>query len=292
MRVKEELPVIIDGVKSWLRCDRRIKNECDKSLDYYYHFHDYIELLYALDADCEIWINGKCYSFVTGDFAVINSNEPHYVFASKKSEYIYIHISPDILYSDENAFLEYKYIAPFVDKNAFQNVFKECEIPNAKGLCIEIMEAWENEEYAYELIIRANILKLFAGVLKNLKEKGIYVSANNISPDIKKALIYITEHFDSADEKKAASICNLSYYHFSRTFKKIMGQTFNQYLLNVRINQSEKFLISTDKSITEIAYMTGFSSASHFISKFKGKNGITPYKFREKSKNIQNGVVK
>ena len=108
MRVKEELPVIIDGVKSWLRCDRRIKNECDKSLDYYYHFHDYIELLYALDADCEIWINGKCYSFVTGDFAVINSNEPHYVFANKKSEYICIHISPDILYSDENAFLEYK----------------------------------------------------------------------------------------------------------------------------------------------------------------------------------------
>ena len=285
MKIKQQLPVVIDGVKSWLFCDRRIKEKNDKTLEYYYHYHDYIELLYALDADCEIWINGKCYTFVTGDFAVMNSNEPHYVLSNKKSEYICILFSPDILYSDENAFLEYKYVAPFVCKNALKNVFKEHEIANTKELCIEIIEAWEKEEYAYELIIRANILKLFAGILKNLKEKEIYVSTSNISPDIKKALIYITEHFDTADEKEAAKICNLSYYHFSRTFKKTMGQTFNQYLLNVRINQSEKYLISTDKSITEIAYMTGFSSASHFISKFKEKNGITPYKFKSTARN-------
>lgn len=288
MNVKKQLPFVVDGVKSWLFCDRRIKEKNDKTLEYYYHYHDYIELLYAIDADCEIWSNGKCYSFVTGDFAVLNSNEPHYVLANRKSEYVCVLFSPEILYADENAFLEYKYVAPFVSNNSLKTVFKEGEIADAKKLSVEIMEAWENEEYAHELIIRANILKLFAGVLKNLKKEDIYTSASHIGPEIKKALIYITEHFDAADEKTTAEACNLSYYHFSRTFKKTMGQTFNQYLLNVKINQAEKYLISSDKSVTEIAFITGFSSASHFISKFKEKNNVTPYKYREIAKKPQN----
>ena len=238
--------------------------------------------------DCEIWSNGKCYNFVTGDFAVLNSNEPHYVIANRKSEYICVLFSPDILYVDENAFLEYQYVAPFVSNKSLKAVFKEGDIPDAKKLSLEIIKLWETKEYTRELLIRANILKLFAGVLKNLKDENIYTSSNNISSDIKKAIIYITEQYDTADERKAAEICNLSYYHFSRTFKKNMGQSFNQYLLNVRINQCEKYLISSDKSVTEIAHLTGFSSASHFITKFKEKHGITPYKFREKSKNTQN----
>ena len=288
MNVRQQLPLIVDGVKSWLFCDRRIKDTNDKTLEYYYHYHDYIELLYAIDADCEIWLSGKCHSFVTGDFAVINSNEPHYVLANRKSEYVCVLFSPEILYTDETAFLEYKYVAPFICKDSLKTVFKKGEISEVKKLCIEIIEAWESKEYAYELMIRGNILKLFAGILKILKQEDIYVSTTNFGPDIKKALLYINENFDTADEKKTAEVCNLSYYHFSRIFKKAMGQSFNKYLLSVRMAQSEKFLISSDKSITEIAHLTGFSSASHFISKFKSHNNITPHQYREKSKNLQN----
>lgn len=280
MRTKEEPPFMINGVKSWINCMERIKGPNDRNCDYMYHYHDYVEMLYALDAECEIWINGKCHNFVTGDLAVINSNEPHYVFANKHSRYVCVLFSPKILYSDEKSFSEFKYVMPFLLGNSHKTVFHDGEIKDVKSLSVEILDEWERMDYAYELTIRGNILKLFSRVLKRLKEEKIAMPGEQLNNAVKKAISYATENYETATVKEAAEICNLSYYHFSHMFKKEVGKSFCEYLLDVRINEGAKMLLSTQKSITEIAMLTGFSSSSHFISKFKIYKGVTPSKFR------------
>ena len=58
------------------------------------------------------------------------------------------------------------------------------------------------------------------------------------------------------------------------------------YLNEYRISKAVTLLINTDKNITEIAEMTGFSTTSYFISRFRQKMGITPFQFRSTEKYI------
>ena len=58
--------------------------------------------------------------------------------------------------------------------------------------------------------------------------------------------------------------------------------------MNYRINMSSKMLLTTDASITDIAYKCGFNGASYFIEQFKKKTGETPYTY----KNSRNEVKK
>lgn len=57
---------------------------------------------------------------------------------------------------------------------------------------------------------------------------------------------------------------------------------FSDYLTFVRLRVAEKLLITGSRSVTEIALMVGFSSASHFVARFKAHKQITPIQFRRK----------
>ena len=280
MIIIPEEPHLTNGLKNQITCLKVSRKPSAEFGQIPYHFHDCIEILYALDADCEIWINKECQKFSSGDMVIINSNEPHYVYANQASEYICIQFSTEILYSGENYLEGFKYIMPFLFGNSKKSVFSRGEIKKAGELCSEIIEEWEKKESAYELIIRGNILKLFAEIIRYLKETELYNLNDHFTDEIKKSIIYISENYSSATEKAAAGVAGLSYNHFSYLFKKQTGKKFKEYLNEVRIGEGEKLLLSTTMSITEIAMSTGFSSASHFIASFKNQKGITPLKFR------------
>ena len=144
------------------------------------------------------------------------------------------------------------------------------------------MEEWKNKFPAYELIIRSNILKIFAGIFRHCNDNNTLTGETKITPVLKKALKYVDENFTSATAADVARHCNLSYNHFSFMFKNAMGKSFKQYITFLRLQEAEKLLLSSDKSITDIAVATGFSTSSYFTSTFKKHKGLTPKAFRKK----------
>ena len=146
------------------------------------------------------------------------------------------------------------------------------------------MKEWEAKEAAYELVIRANILKIFTAIFRYWHNSNIF-SGENVIPDIvKTAVLYMENNFATATEDEVASYCNVSYHYFSYIFKKTMRKSFNEYLNILRLREAEKMLLSTDKNITEIAYTCGFSTSSYFIMKFKKHKNMTPRQFRENTR--------
>ena len=103
----------------------------------------------------------------------------------------------------------------------------------------------------------------------------------NFSPDIKKAILYTMEHYQTVTEKEVADLCGLSYHYFSHLFRRTAGRSFSDYLSSLRISEAEKMLLSTEKSITDIAVETGFSTTSYFISRFRMEKGVTPARYRK-----------
>lgn len=78
-----------------------------------------------------------------------------------------------------------------------------------------------------------------------------------------------------------ANAAGLSEYHFLRMFKQSTGYTPHQYVIGQRIERAKELLAKTDMSITEIAYLLGFSSSAHFTHHFRRKTGLRPTEIRQ-----------
>jgi len=75
--------------------------------------------------------------------------------------------------------------------------------------------------------------------------------------------------------------------YLSRTFSKYFDNlSFGEYIRKLRIEKAVHLLETTEHSLTEISYLTGFSDQSHFIRIFKKFMGVQPSVFR---KNLQKG---
>ena len=74
---------------------------------------------------------------------------------------------------------------------------------------------------------------------------------------------------------------NFSKIYFHKLFKASTGKTLHEYVEDQRIKKSINLMISTDMTLTRIAYECGFSSQSYFSYAFKKKTGATPRKYAE-----------
>ena len=248
-----------------------------------YHYHEYIELLYFYDGKGEVWVNGTATKVSEGSLVIISSNMAHNVVLKEATEYICIKFSPSVLYENEPFFINLKYALPFMS-DIQQYVFSHEEIKGTaiKSLVEEIMDEWKRMEYGFELAIRSAILKIFLVVIRLWHDNGETAERMKLSPEMKTAIAYISENYSTATEKQVADICNFSYNYFSRIFKETIGKSFKDYIMDVKLSQAEKMLLSSKMSITEIAEKTGFSSISHFIARFKDLKGVTPNGYRRK----------
>ena len=74
---------------------------------------------------------------------------------------------------------------------------------------------------------------------------------------------------------------NLSPNYFGDVVKKGTGQTAQKYIQNKLIDIAKEELLSSEKSISEIAYALGFQYPQHLTRIFKKSTGYTPMGYRE-----------
>lgn len=79
-----------------------------------------------------------------------------------------------------------------------------------------------------------------------------------------------------------ASLALMSHARLNREFKKAFNMTVFDWLRKHRLTQAKAYLQDPTQSITNIALITGFSSASHFTQAFRNEYNITPSKYRHK----------
>jgi AraC family transcriptional regulator len=78
-----------------------------------------------------------------------------------------------------------------------------------------------------------------------------------------------------------AKVAGLSKAHFVRKFKAATGVTSHRFVMNKRLNRALELLSASDKSLTDIATLCGFSDQSHFGRVFKRTLGLTPGAWRQ-----------
>lgn len=82
-----------------------------------------------------------------------------------------------------------------------------------------------------------------------------------------------------------ASGVGMSESTLCRFFKKMMGQSVNNYITQVRLGKGCSLLVQTDKPVALVAELSGFNNLSNFNRLFLKYKQVTPKAFRTKYRN-------
>ena len=96
----------------------------------------------------------------------------------------------------------------------------------------------------------------------------------------------IQDHIDtSLTLKDLSKNIDIHPSYLSREFSKYFDNlSFGEYIRKLRIEKAIELLTNSEYSLTEIAYLTGFSDQSHFTRIFKTHTGKNPSSYRKELK--------
>lgn len=95
---------------------------------------------------------------------------------------------------------------------------------------------------------------------------------------------YVLRHIDQPIRTEDISReLGMNRTYLCSAFREETGMTLMQYVTQVKLDEAQRLLQVTDKSISEIAYYLGYSSQGYFQNVFKKVLGVTPGKYRQKS---------
>lgn len=96
-------------------------------------------------------------------------------------------------------------------------------------------------------------------------------------PRIQQAVVIIESRMgQDATPDDIATRVGLSSRQFGRLFKEQIGMTPKRFILETRLRYARWLVENTQRSVTEIAYETGFSDCAHLATAFKAKFGKPP----------------
>jgi AraC family transcriptional regulator len=114
------------------------------------------------------------------------------------------------------------------------------------------------------------------------KPKPIIIKGGLAPRAQKRVQEYVAENLDkSITINQMAAVAGLSPYHFARMFKQSFGVSPHSFVMDQRIRHAQTLLGTTDKPLSEIANICGFSSQSHFTARFKDYTDVTPKLYRQ-----------
>ncbi len=155
-------------------------------------------------------------------------------------------------------------------------------IAQAKGGIIfaQIEKESKNGEEGADIACLAYMLELFTLLLRSRPSPG-EIENPNVPLVFSLIDIFEKEYQSSLTLDDLCQRLSLSKSKLLTSFKYATGKTPMAYLAEVRMKHAMDLLATTDLSITDIAYLTGFPDSNYFIRKFHQHMGTTPLKFRK-----------
>lgn len=99
---------------------------------------------------------------------------------------------------------------------------------------------------------------------------------------LENAIVYIENHLGEAiTVEDVARAAGYSYYHLTRQFSAILGESVGSYIKRRRLADGAKKLLYTNKRIIDIALENGFDSSEAFSRAFKAVYQVSPILYRK-----------
>lgn len=258
-----------------------LSSYCNNAFDF--HWHDGPELSVVVEGRMEYLVNDKRYLMEVGDCVFANSGAMHsgHTVDEKGCHYLVVSFLTGAIDGAPDGFFAENYFGGVMDAKAVPSMFFEAKDGEVAKACVDIYELIKKREDGWELAVKGRLCHLWYLLYCEAKRHRAIPSENGTPVTrIKKAIRYMNENYAAKlSLEDIASACNLSKSEFCRCFKRITRKTAFEYLMDLRIRKSLRFLESEGLSVTETALASGFSSSSYYTEVFRRYMGCTPREY-------------
>lgn len=244
-----------------------------------WHWHEELEIVYVETGSLKLQIPGKTFHLGQGEGFVINSNLPHYAAAENFCNLHSLVFHPVLITGSKDSVFAVRYMTPLIHCSTFDG----CPLSLTDAFN-RAFRALKEERPGHEFTVREN-LSFICFSLHERYAHEIDLGETGLDPDSRRIQImleYIHQHYcENLDLTQIARSADIGNRECLRCFKRSIQNSPMQYLLKYRTTQGAALLLQDPgSSVSEIAAMCGFNSASNFSQMFKRFFKCTPREYR------------
>ncbi len=246
--------------------DNYFKAEKHKNVQCYMHIHYNLELVFVYSGRLIMNVNGEDRIILKGQATLMMPFDRHSFFTPEECSCIVIEFSPGLV-------------------NEFYERIKN-RVPSEKVFCfdrkvIDFCEGYLSPASSDPLSDKAVLYPLCREVLNSCAfEEG----KREVDSIFIEAVKYIIDNFKNEELtlNRVATAIGVHHVYLSRVFGRNAGMNFKSYLALLRCNSAAQALKKDkNRTVSEIAFDSGFGSIRSFNRQFSEIFGVSPIKYRE-----------
>lgn len=250
------------------------------------HFHTHCEIMYVLDGEVKVTVDGVDYVAKRDDAIFI---APHQIHSYTSSHLISIYV----IFVELSAFNDY---AERMNDSVPASPIVHMDFPEEIEICRNVLgymwqlygspNALSGKNYhrdyapaADRVLTSRSMAKAAIAVFMDHIE---WKKKQTATPDIMRRILeYCSEHYKTdISIQSVADALGVNTHTVTRIFTASFHCNFRKFINSLRIDEAAYKLVSTTDSITQIAFSTGFDTLRTFNRAFLADRGLTPSEYR------------
>ncbi len=255
-------------------------NLTQRATDYPARFHKQLEIAFVESGVLEVSIDNVPYVLNEGDLYVVFPNLLH---AGKKSDRTTISI----------AIVDAEYCAPYTETLCHSKPTMPVLRKNEFSPIVYTIMTRTSEIASSDQPYKQNMLIGYLNALLGEVIQHLTLTRRDSDNDLIQQLIlyFLDNYTKDITLDDVAHALNYSKYYISHVIGDTFGTNFRPLINSYRVSMAQSLLLSTNKSVGEIAYECGFKNQSSFNRIFLSHTGSTPSAFRRQQEK-QSGTPK
>lgn len=241
--------------------------------EYLLHWHDYFEFEIITDGCVEHIHNQNKYIAGVGNAYLMSYYDFHSFKAITNTKLIGIRFNDNVLNDELTKFI-------CLGMRKFNCTYDKSELEYIMNLIKKIKKERKQGLLFSRQIIINTLLELVIDIIR----KSDAGTEKPIPQLIQKAVTYLFKNFrDDISLSELAELLHVSVNYLGVLFRNSTGVSFREYLNILRLKYSCRLLLSSDLSVKEVAYASGYKTNEHFLRVFKHNLNMTPSEYRRKN---------
>lgn len=254
------------------------KKHFDAKSNLRYHCHDFASIIYVLSGNCTYNIEGFLYRVGKGDIILCNPQVMHGKVIEGSESVTELHIGFNNLCINNlpKDFIISSDSCPVINLPHLEYDLYKC--------FNDMLLEQEKNEPGWDLMIKANFMKLLVLILKGIHSaKGNEEHGNlNLETYDRQQVVSTIINFINENYMKEISLerisknMYLSPVYISKIFKEETGDSPINYLIRIRLAKAREMLMEGNMSIKAVAKNVGYNDAYYFSKLYKKYFGHPP----------------
>lgn len=230
-----------------------------------WHSHQWPYFTFVLRGAYTEQCPGRAFDIAEGDVILHGAGESH----------------ADRMHASASQLLNLEFTSPWIDRLDECGSRLDARVTVKGGYLLQLgarlrRELWREDRLA-ALCIEAIALELVAETSRSMVREPARPHW------LARALDYLHAHFrEVVTLAQVAAAADVHPVHLARDFRRRQGVTVGDYIRRLRVEFACRQLVTTDRPIVDIAFLSGFCDHSHMTRVFRRHTGLTPVEFRAK----------